>query len=162
MQVYTEACRPVVEAAVDGFNGTVFAYGVTSSGKTHTITVRQDETKPPHSAMANAHHLKSSGAGYPARPRLCATDAGGRLPTYHSSAGAGVPAGAVHHGDIQRGAGPSASLQHRAGSNSTKVQWGNPATCGVWGTTHLFATGNASRHLSLVNPVQQNSSTRSS
>ena len=39
MQVYQEACKPVVESALDGFNGTVFAYGVTSSGKMHTITV---------------------------------------------------------------------------------------------------------------------------
>ena len=80
MQVYSEACRPVVEAAVDGFNGTVFAYGVTSSGKTHTITVRlgwDDDTW--HSAVTKADHLSPAGAGYPARPRLCATDAGGCL-----------------------------------------------------------------------------------
>eukprot|EP00884_Botryococcus_braunii_P008728 jgi/Botrbrau1/17857/Bobra.0127s0097.1 len=37
-QVYSEAgiCN-VVSGCLDGFNGTVFAYGVTSSGKTHTM-----------------------------------------------------------------------------------------------------------------------------
>ncbi|KAL1541129.1 Kinesin-like protein KIN-7D, mitochondrial [Salvia divinorum] len=36
-EVYEVAARPVVKAAMDGVNGTVFAYGVTSSGKTHTM-----------------------------------------------------------------------------------------------------------------------------
>ncbi|KAJ7978512.1 Kinesin-like protein [Quillaja saponaria] len=36
-EVYEVAAKPVVKAAMDGVNGTVFAYGVTSSGKTHTM-----------------------------------------------------------------------------------------------------------------------------
>ncbi|KAL7236893.1 hypothetical protein ACSBR1_020059 [Camellia fascicularis] len=36
-EVYEVAARPVVKAAMAGVNGTVFAYGVTSSGKTHTM-----------------------------------------------------------------------------------------------------------------------------
>ncbi|GAB4859721.1 hypothetical protein Ancab_011199 [Ancistrocladus abbreviatus] len=36
-KVYEVAARPVVKAAMEGVNGTVFAYGVTSSGKTHTM-----------------------------------------------------------------------------------------------------------------------------
>lgn len=40
VQVYSTACGDVVSSALDGYNGTVFAYGVTSSGKTHTILVR--------------------------------------------------------------------------------------------------------------------------
>ncbi|XP_059654085.1 kinesin-like protein KIN-7D, mitochondrial isoform X3 [Cornus florida] len=36
-EVYDVAARPVVKAAMEGVNGTVFAYGVTSSGKTHTM-----------------------------------------------------------------------------------------------------------------------------
>ncbi|XP_006362012.1 kinesin-related protein 4 isoform X1 [Solanum tuberosum] len=36
-EVYEVAARPVVQAAMEGINGTVFAYGVTSSGKTHTM-----------------------------------------------------------------------------------------------------------------------------
>ncbi|XP_009784122.1 kinesin-like protein KIN-7D, mitochondrial isoform X1 [Nicotiana sylvestris] len=36
-EVYEVAARPVVKAAMEGIHGTVFAYGVTSSGKTHTM-----------------------------------------------------------------------------------------------------------------------------
>ncbi|MCL7036992.1 hypothetical protein MKW94_023706 [Papaver nudicaule] len=42
--VYEVAARPVVKNAMDGINGTVFAYGVTSSGKTHTM--HGDHTSP--------------------------------------------------------------------------------------------------------------------
>ncbi|KAI5388440.1 kinesin-like protein KIN-7D, mitochondrial [Lathyrus oleraceus] len=43
-EVYEVAGRPVVKAAMEGVNGTVFAYGVTSSGKTHTM--HGDQTSP--------------------------------------------------------------------------------------------------------------------
>ncbi|KAL3621285.1 Kinesin-like protein KIN-7D, mitochondrial [Castilleja foliolosa] len=36
-EVYEIAARPVIKSAMEGINGTVFAYGVTSSGKTHTM-----------------------------------------------------------------------------------------------------------------------------
>ena len=36
-QLYEHAVKPIVLAVMDGFNGTVFAYGQTSSGKTHTM-----------------------------------------------------------------------------------------------------------------------------
>lgn len=36
-EVYEVAAKPVVKASMEGVNGTVFAYGVTSSGKTHTM-----------------------------------------------------------------------------------------------------------------------------
>ncbi|GMI88139.1 kinesin 7.4 [Hibiscus trionum] len=36
-EVYEIGAKPVVKAAMEGVNGTVFAYGVTSSGKTHTM-----------------------------------------------------------------------------------------------------------------------------
>ncbi|CAM9556821.1 unnamed protein product, partial [Ectocarpus sp. 12 AP-2014] len=35
-EVY-EAARPLVLSAVDGYNSTIFAYGHTGSGKTHTM-----------------------------------------------------------------------------------------------------------------------------
>jgi centromeric protein E len=35
--VYEAVARPIVGQFVDGFNGTVFAYGQTASGKTHTL-----------------------------------------------------------------------------------------------------------------------------
>lgn len=40
-QVYNDTgIGSIVSGCLDGFNGTVFAYGVTSSGKTHTMLVR--------------------------------------------------------------------------------------------------------------------------
>jgi len=35
--VFSTVVKPIVDAAVNGFNGTVFAYGQTSSGKTYTM-----------------------------------------------------------------------------------------------------------------------------
>ncbi|CAN6358744.1 unnamed protein product [Urochloa humidicola] len=37
-RVYDALVRSLIRAAIDGFNGTVFAYGQTSSGKTHTMS----------------------------------------------------------------------------------------------------------------------------
>ncbi|AOA64830.1 Kinesin-related motor protein [Komagataella phaffii CBS 7435] len=36
-QVYDQVVKPVVEKAMDGFNGTIFAYGMTGSGKTYSM-----------------------------------------------------------------------------------------------------------------------------
>ena len=36
-RVYDGICAPIVQAAMVGYNGTIFAYGQTSSGKTHTL-----------------------------------------------------------------------------------------------------------------------------
>ena len=35
--VYKSIASPIVSSSLDGLNGTIFAYGVTSSGKTHTM-----------------------------------------------------------------------------------------------------------------------------
>ncbi|XVF45366.1 hypothetical protein PTKIN_Ptkin02bG0200100 [Pterospermum kingtungense] len=43
-EVYEVAAKPVVKAAMEGVNGTVFAYGVTSSGK--TFTMHGDQNAP--------------------------------------------------------------------------------------------------------------------
>ena len=37
-EVYDISAKPIVEAVMQGFNGTVFAYGQSSSGKTYTMT----------------------------------------------------------------------------------------------------------------------------
>ena len=42
-QVYNKLARPLVEKSIEGFNGTVFAYGQTSSGKTHTLMGTDDD-----------------------------------------------------------------------------------------------------------------------
>jgi hypothetical protein len=36
-QVYMDSAKPIVDSVLEGFNGTIFAYGQTSSGKTHTM-----------------------------------------------------------------------------------------------------------------------------
>ncbi|OMJ83119.1 hypothetical protein SteCoe_16040 [Stentor coeruleus] len=38
VDVYNVSSKPIVEAVMQGFNGTVFAYGQTSSGKTYTMS----------------------------------------------------------------------------------------------------------------------------
>ncbi|XP_046405675.1 kinesin-II 95 kDa subunit-like isoform X2 [Ischnura elegans] len=35
--IYDETCRPVTDAVLSGFNGTIFAYGQTGTGKTYTM-----------------------------------------------------------------------------------------------------------------------------
>ena len=35
--IYLKVGKPVVEGILDGFNGTIFAYGQTGTGKTHTM-----------------------------------------------------------------------------------------------------------------------------
>jgi kinesin family protein 5 len=36
-EVYDTAAKPIIDSVLEGFNGTIFAYGQTSSGKTHTM-----------------------------------------------------------------------------------------------------------------------------
>ena len=35
--MYDIAAKPIIDSVLEGFNGTIFAYGQTSSGKTHTM-----------------------------------------------------------------------------------------------------------------------------
>lgn len=37
-QIYDIAAKPIIDSVLEGFNGTIFAYGQTSSGKTYTMT----------------------------------------------------------------------------------------------------------------------------
>ncbi|MBN3296075.1 CENPE protein, partial [Amia calva] len=41
-QVYQEVAKPLVDSAIKGYNGTIFAYGQTSSGKTFTMMGNKD------------------------------------------------------------------------------------------------------------------------
>ena len=36
-EVYNYAAASVIDSVIEGFNGTIFAYGQTSSGKTYTM-----------------------------------------------------------------------------------------------------------------------------
>jgi kinesin family protein 5 len=40
-KVYNEAAKEIVKDVLSGYNGTIFAYGQTSSGKTHTMEVKR-------------------------------------------------------------------------------------------------------------------------
>jgi DNA replication protein DnaC len=35
--VYEQTARPLVDSVIEGFNGTIFAYGQTGTGKTFTM-----------------------------------------------------------------------------------------------------------------------------
>jgi kinesin family protein 3/17 len=37
-QIYTETSSPIIANVLEGYNGTIFAYGQTGTGKTHTMT----------------------------------------------------------------------------------------------------------------------------
>ena len=36
-EIYDESAFPLVESVIEGYNGTIFAYGQTGCGKTHTM-----------------------------------------------------------------------------------------------------------------------------
>jgi hypothetical protein len=36
-EIYEKAARPIVASVMEGYNGTIFAYGQTGTGKTHTM-----------------------------------------------------------------------------------------------------------------------------
>ena len=38
IEIFEKSVKGIVQGVMEGFNGTVFAYGQTSSGKTHTMT----------------------------------------------------------------------------------------------------------------------------
>ena len=38
--IFNETASPIVDSVLDGYNGTVFAYGQTGTGNTHTMEVR--------------------------------------------------------------------------------------------------------------------------
>ena len=42
-KIHEEVCESLIQAAFDGYNSTIFAYGQTATGKTHTITGTHDD-----------------------------------------------------------------------------------------------------------------------
>jgi kinesin family protein 3/17 len=44
LDIYNETARPIVDSVLEGYNGTIFAYGQTGTGKTFTM---QGEKEPP-------------------------------------------------------------------------------------------------------------------
>lgn len=61
-QLYNEQAKGVVKRVLDGFNGCIFAYGQTNSGKTYTIS--GDQMRPgivPHACLDIFKHMKDRG-----------------------------------------------------------------------------------------------------
>ena len=44
--VYNDSAFPIVNSVLDGFNGTIFAYGQTGTGKTYTMEGKLTNDKP--------------------------------------------------------------------------------------------------------------------
>ena len=38
VDIFTDCAHPIVNNILEGYNGTIFAYGQTGTGKTHTMT----------------------------------------------------------------------------------------------------------------------------
>ncbi|CAH8354351.1 unnamed protein product [Eruca vesicaria subsp. sativa] len=57
VQVYEARTKQIVAAALHGFNGTVFAYGQTNSGKTHTMRGSPTEPGRSHPTPLAVHDL---------------------------------------------------------------------------------------------------------
>ncbi|KAI5632000.1 kinesin motor domain-containing protein [Phthorimaea operculella] len=59
--IYDEMVRPLVSSVLDGFNGCVFAYGQTGTGKTHTMEGREgDEGVIPRAFRQIWTHIETS------------------------------------------------------------------------------------------------------
>ncbi|KAJ2945067.1 hypothetical protein O0L34_g9125 [Tuta absoluta] len=59
--IYDEMVRPLVTSVLDGFNGCVFAYGQTGTGKTHTMEGREgDEGVIPRAFRQIWTHIETS------------------------------------------------------------------------------------------------------
>lgn len=56
-EIYRATTQPLIQKVVNGFNGTVFAYGQTSSGKTHTMRGSAQEPGIIQSAVEEAFAL---------------------------------------------------------------------------------------------------------
>jgi DNA replication protein DnaC len=41
--VYNKVARPIVNSVLEGFNGTIFAYGMSGTGKSHSTIGTQNE-----------------------------------------------------------------------------------------------------------------------
>ena len=44
-QIYEDTSAPIISSVLEGYNGTIFAYGQTGTGKTHTMTGKEDDHK---------------------------------------------------------------------------------------------------------------------
>ena len=64
--MYNYAAASIIDSVVEGFNGTIFAYGQTASGKTHTMEGAIGEAITEHSGIIPrmVKHVFDSIAGF--------------------------------------------------------------------------------------------------
>lgn len=43
--IYMDSANPIIQNVLEGYNGTIFAYGQTGTGKTHTMTGLEKDEK---------------------------------------------------------------------------------------------------------------------
>jgi DNA replication protein DnaC len=43
MSIYDTCAANIIENVLEGYNGTIFAYGQTGTGKTHTMTGKESD-----------------------------------------------------------------------------------------------------------------------
>lgn len=70
-EVFTTVVSPIIDEVLEGFNCTVFAYGQTGTGKTHTMEGNMDDPENagiiPRAVQAVFQHLEAAGAEYSVR-----------------------------------------------------------------------------------------------
>lgn len=60
-EVYDSVCRPIVDSVLQGYNGTMFAYGQTGTGKTYTMEGKSSTEKKLRQQQNSAASRQSSG-----------------------------------------------------------------------------------------------------
>lgn len=59
--IYNETAASIIDSVLEGYNGTIFAYGQTGAGKTHTMAGPQNPTAETKGLLPRAfEHIFSS------------------------------------------------------------------------------------------------------
>jgi len=70
-EVFSSVVQPIIDEVLEGFNCTVFAYGQTGTGKTHTMEGNMDDEEGagiiPRAVKAVFKHLEDTGAEHSVR-----------------------------------------------------------------------------------------------
>lgn len=65
ISIFQQAALPIIESVLEGYNGTVFAYGQTGTGKTHTMEGDKDDFDQKGVIPRTFEHIISSIEGTP-------------------------------------------------------------------------------------------------
>lgn len=75
--VYEATTKPLLDSVLDGYNATVFAYGATGCGKTHTITCVDFRVRVLAYANVRQRHITTAGHHFPDDAGAVREDPGG-------------------------------------------------------------------------------------